>query len=110
MADEGLYFWFEHEAAPGDDTLGGHVLVIADHEQAFADGGIVRFHRSDVTERSDSIQQWSASRRMQTSRLQRASWDYRSRGLRPAAAEALAGDAPVTEDIDTSGPYGWPDR
>lgn len=110
LADEGLYFWFEHEGAPGDDTLGGHVLVIADHEQAFADGGIVRFHRSDVTERSDSIQQWSASRRMQTSRLQRASWDYRSRGLRPAAAEALAGDAPVTEDIDTSGPYGWPDR
>ena len=34
MAEEGLFCWFEHEAAEGD-ALGLHTLVIADHNGSF---------------------------------------------------------------------------
>src|SRR5690606_13904048 len=77
---------------------------------AFADLGQVRYHRSDATERDDSIQQFVAIRRWQTGRLQRASWDYR--GLDTRSTE-VDGDAPATvvaTDADTAGPYAWPDR
>ena len=33
---------------------------LADHNDAFADLGAVRFHRSDATDRDDSIQQFAA--------------------------------------------------
>ncbi|WP_058834872.1 type VI secretion system Vgr family protein [Luteimonas abyssi] len=109
LADEGLFYWFEHSGAAGDDALGTHTLVIADHNGAAADLGSVRYHRADATERDDSLQQWSPARRLHTGRIQRASWDYRSLGLRPASAEAdVPGDV-IAEDIDTAGPYAWVD-
>src|SRR5690606_16584541 len=67
------------------------------------------FHRADATEREDAIQQWSPVWRWQAGRLSRASWDYRSLGLRPASAEGeIHGDV-VPEDEDTAGPYAWID-
>src|SRR5690554_5168507 len=109
LADEGIYYWFEHEGAADDEGLGSHTLVLCDHVDAFADAGAVRYHRSDATERSDSIQQWRRVRRWQTGRLERASWDYRSLGLRPASADGeMHGDV-VPVDADTAGPYGWAD-
>ncbi|MGH8073538.1 MAG: type VI secretion system Vgr family protein, partial [Lysobacter sp.] len=110
LADEGLFYWFEHSGDASGDNLGSHTLVLADHNDAFADLGQVRFHRSDATERDDSIHQFAATRRWQTGRLQRASWDYR--GLDTRSAE-VDGDAPATvvaTDADTAGPYAWPDR
>src|SRR5690606_26817612 len=98
LADEGIFYWFEHEGAKDDDTLGRHVMVLADHVDACADAGAVRFHRADVTEREDAIQQWSPVRRWQTGRLARASWDYRSLGLRPASAEGDVHGDVVPED------------
>ncbi|GAB3052377.1 type VI secretion system Vgr family protein [Stenotrophomonas tumulicola] len=109
LAEEGIWFWFEHAGDTESDTFGAHTLVLADHMQAAGDAGTVRFHRGDATEREDSLQQWSVSRRARTSRLNRASWDYRSLDLRAVSAQA---DAPqfTAEDADTSGPYGWVDR
>lgn len=109
LADEGIFYWFEHEGAKDDDTLGRHVMVLADHVDACADAGAVRFHRADATEREDAIQQWSPVRRWQTGRLARASWDYRSLGLRPASAEGDVHGDVVPEDEDIAGPYAWID-
>ncbi|WP_036212016.1 type VI secretion system Vgr family protein, partial [Novilysobacter arseniciresistens] len=110
LADEGLFYWVEHEGAPGDDSLGAHTVVIADHNDAFADLGAVRFHRSDVTERDDGIRHWSAAHRWQTGRLKRASWDYRRLDTRDAELDGDAHGAVVAEDSDIAGPYAWPDR
>ncbi|QCU72614.1 type VI secretion system tip protein VgrG [Luteimonas yindakuii] len=110
LADEGLFYWFEHAGAPGSDTLGRHTLVIADHNEACTGLGSVRYHRADATERGDSVQAWSPARRLHAARIARASWDYRSLGMRPATAEddAAFGDA-FAEDLDTAGPYAWCD-
>ncbi|MEN1943495.1 type VI secretion system Vgr family protein [Luteimonas sp. MJ293] len=109
LADEGIFYWFEHAGAADDATLGSHTLVLSDHAEAYADGGAVRFHRADATERADSIQQWSQTRRLQTGRLERASWDYRSRGMRPASADGQAHGSVMPVDQDTAGPYAWVD-
>ncbi|RNF82390.1 type VI secretion system Vgr family protein [Montanilutibacter psychrotolerans] len=109
LAEEGIGYWFEHRGDTGGESLGTHTLVLADHNDAFVDAGAVRFHRSDATERSDSIQHWSSTRRWQTTRLQRASWDYRSRGLRPSEAEGTQHGGVAIADVDTAGPYAWPD-
>ena len=109
LADEGVYYWFEHAGAADDESLGCHTLVLCDHVDAFADAGRVRYHRNDVTEREDGIQQWQRVRRWQTGRLERASWDYRSLGTRPASAGGgVRGDV-VPVDTDTAGPYAWVD-
>jgi type VI secretion system secreted protein VgrG len=110
LADEGLFYWVEHDGAPGDDSLGAHTVVIADHNDAFADAGAVRFHRSDVTERDDSIQHWSAAHRWQTGRLKRASWDYRRLDARDTELDGDASAALAAEDSDIAGQYAWPDR
>jgi len=109
LADEGLFYWFEHAGDTSSTSLGSHTLVLADHNDAFADLGAVRFHRSDATEREDSVQHFAATRRWQTGRLQRATWDYRRLDTR---ATDVDGDAPanvVAVDADTAGPYAWPD-
>ena len=107
LAEEGIFYWFEHAGAAGDETLGSHTLVLCNHGEAFAQGGAVRYHRADATEREDGIQRWSRARRWQTGKLARTSWDYRSLGLRPAAAEGEVHGDVVPEDNDTAGPYGW---
>ncbi|MGH8086166.1 MAG: type VI secretion system Vgr family protein [Lysobacter sp.] len=110
LADEGLFYWFEHSGDASGDSLGSHTLVLADHNDAFADLGAVRFHRSDATERDDSVQQFAARRRWQTGRLQRASWDYRQLDARATEVDIDAPGAVIATDADTAGPYAWPDR
>ena len=109
LAEEGIGYWFEHEGDPSGEALGKHTLVLADHGDAFADRGRVRYHRSDATEAQDSIQVWRGTRRAQAARLSRASWDYRSLGMRPASAEGEDVSGMGVEDDDTAGPYAWHD-
>jgi len=106
LAEEGLFYWVEHEAD-------GHTLVIADHNGAFKPGAqaSVRFARADVTETEDSIQQWSQRKRWQTNAVRMASWDYRSAQARPVAAQADAGGAQGMElaSNDYPGQYAYED-
>lgn len=126
LAEEGIHYHVEHsdeagQARPGADETGGetaadesslgrHTLVLADHNDAFADLGSIRFHRKDVTEPGDSVQQWSSARRWQTARLQRGSWDYRSLDLRPVEALGTGYGEVAPQDQDIAGPYAYPDR
>ena len=47
LAEEGLFYWFEHHGDATGDGFGSHTLVIADHNGAFAPNAQhpVRFHR-----------------------------------------------------------------
>ncbi|MGS0641811.1 type VI secretion system Vgr family protein [Xanthomonas oryzae pv. oryzicola] len=109
LAEEGIAYWFEHTGAADSDTRGTHTLVLSDHNAAFADLGTVRYHRHDATEQQDSVQQWVQAYRWRATSLSRASWDYRSRSLRPAGADATPLGDIGAEDVDTAGPYGWQD-
>ncbi|WP_234419368.1 contractile injection system protein, VgrG/Pvc8 family, partial [Xanthomonas fragariae] len=61
LAEEGIYVWFAHAGDAGSERLGSHTLVLSDHNHAFAELGTVRYHRTDVTEQQDSVQQWVRS-------------------------------------------------
>lgn len=87
LAEEGLFYWVEHEA--GEDGPGAHTVVIADHNGAFEAGpqDSVKFQRADATETEDSIQQWRQSRAWRTNAVRLASWDYRAMQSRKASAQ-----------------------
>ncbi|CAB5511371.1 hypothetical protein LMG26857_00658 [Achromobacter anxifer] len=113
LAEEGLFYWAEHEAGEGEGG-GSHTLVIADHNDAFQPGSqaSVRFARADVTETEDSVQQWSRRARWQTNAVRMASWDYRGVQARPVAAQADGGGAKDAMDLvvnDYPGQYAYED-
>ncbi|NMF91362.1 type VI secretion system Vgr family protein, partial [Aromatoleum petrolei] len=109
LAEEGLFYWFEHQADSGP-ALGTHTLVIADHNAAFRDSPQprVRFTQAGATLAADSIDRWSATARLDTASTRAASWDYRSLATRPQAVDsAHHGAAPATAATDDPGPYAW---
>ena len=110
LAEEGIYYWFEHEGEAGDADFGKHTLVLADHSHDTRELGGVRFHRRDESERSDAVQHWDVARRWRASRVERATWDYRTLERRQSSAEASQGEDFGIVDRDTSGPYGWQDN
>ncbi|MEG1681521.1 MAG: type VI secretion system Vgr family protein, partial [Stenotrophomonas sp.] len=110
LAEEGIFYWFEHEGDADASAFGKHTLVLADHSHDVADLGSVRFHRNDESERSDTIQQWQERRSWCTPKVERATWDYRSLERRQASAQAEQGSDLGIIDQDTSGPYGWQDN
>ncbi|MFX5956581.1 contractile injection system protein, VgrG/Pvc8 family, partial [Acinetobacter baumannii] len=59
LAEEGLFYYFEHEAADGD-ALGLHRMVIADRNDVFKDNpqASIRFGRADATAAEDVITEW----------------------------------------------------
>ncbi|MGE8589236.1 MAG: type VI secretion system Vgr family protein, partial [Alcaligenes sp.] len=75
LAEEGLFYWVEHEA--GDGEPGTHTVVIADHNGAFKSGpqSSVKFQRADATETEDTIQAWRKRRAWRTNAVRIASWD-----------------------------------
>ncbi len=110
LAEEGIYYWFEHAGEPGGADFGTHTLVLADHSNDTTELGRVRFHRRDESERSDSVQQWSTAHRWRPGKVERTTWDYRTLELRQASAEAGQGNDLGIVDRDTCGPYGWQDN
>lgn len=113
LAEEGLFYWVEHQAGQGD-TPGSHTVVIADYNDAFAEGAqaSVRFHRADVTETEDTIQQWSKRSRWQTNGVRIASWDYRGVQARPISAQDGTRTLPnnmALLDSDYPGQYAYED-
>ena len=109
LAEEGIGYRFEHEADASADTFGTHTLVLSDHNEAFADLGVARYHRRDATEAEDSIQVVRSRRLAQTARLSRASWDHRTLGMRPASIDGIDVSGLAVQDDDTAGPYAWHD-
>ncbi len=117
LAEEGIYYWFEHHAGEGGGSgsdLGKHTLVLADAATAHKPGvqPTIAFQRADVTEPQDTLQHWHARTRLQTSQLGRSSWDYRSVDARPLQASALHVGSAVQPLAwtDDSGVYGWATR
>ncbi|CAH0350696.1 type VI secretion system Vgr family protein [Aquabacterium sp. CECT 9606] len=96
LADNGLFCWWEHTGNPGDPaTLGSHTLVIADHNGALKPNAqpSIRFTQAGTVMKEDSITQWHGHRRVGTSSLSLASWDYRSVDNHHASAQVDAGHA-----------------
>jgi len=87
LAEEGLFYWVEHEA--GESEPGTHTVVIADHNGAFETGPqeSVKFQRADATETEDTIQTWRQSRTWRTNAVRLATWDYRAMQARKVSAQ-----------------------
>lgn len=90
MSEEGLFYFFEHVAAPDGDSLGSHTLVIADHNAAFAPNAqaAVRFTQPGAVMREDSVDRWRTESRLQTNEVALGSWDYRTRQRRDVSASS----------------------
>ncbi|WP_374600178.1 type VI secretion system Vgr family protein [Niveibacterium sp.] len=71
LAEEGLFYWFEHAAD-------SHTLVIADHNGAFKQVPPMRFHRADATEVADTVQSLQRSSRVMPDTVRIVTWDYRA--------------------------------
>ncbi|QOF78335.1 type VI secretion system Vgr family protein [Variovorax sp. 38R] len=108
LAEEGLYYWFEHVTGK-EGALGNHTLVIADHAGAFRANtqATIRFHRADASEREDTIQQWRGHRQLQTNSLAQHSWDYKSVSARPVQQQSRAAGQRTLHWSDDPGAYGW---
>lgn len=113
LAQEGLFYYFEHEAGEGE-ALGVHRMVIADRNAAFADNPqpVIRFGRADATASEDAITVWQAQRQWQTNAIEVASWDYRSASLRCATVATHhdnGENATALVDADYVGQYAFAD-
>ena len=95
-AEEGLFTWFEHQGDAHDlRTLGTHTLVIADHNGAFAPNTQprIRYTQPGSVLKEDSITRWHGHRRVASSSVQTASWDYRAVNSHSASMDADADHA-----------------
>jgi len=110
LAEEGIAYHFEHQGDEQAPNLGSHTLVLTDSNTKLAPNAPVtlRFHRSDVTEAEDSVQQWAHVQRWRGGQVQRQSWDYRSHSMLSGHAQGNTGIRGCV-DHDTVGPYAWTD-
>lgn len=113
MHEEGLFYFFEHEAATGNRDFGSHTLVIADHNGAFKANAQakVRFTQPGAVMREDSMDRWRTVQRAVVATASMRSWDYRSRSSRPVSASTYERGA-SQEMIchDTPGAYAYETR
>ncbi|MDQ2989413.1 MAG: type VI secretion system tip protein VgrG, partial [Pseudomonadota bacterium] len=112
MHDEGLFHFFEHRGDPGSPGLGRHELIIADHSGAFQANAqaTVRFTQPGAVMKEDSIDRWRSEAKLQTNAVEIASWDYRTRGLRPALAATNDAGAITLTSRDMPGAYAYATR
>ncbi|PFH26445.1 type VI secretion system Vgr family protein [Burkholderia sp. JKS000303] len=107
-AEEGIFYWFEHEGDAQSANLGKHTLVLADTNQHFApaDAEIVGFHQTSDGDPRGGIRHFLNARRWRIGSVARASWDHRSLSTRPSGMRASGAVAPG-EDRDVAGPYAF---
>lgn len=106
--EEGLFCWVEHQGAPCNAGLGGHTLVIGDHNHAFASPlhAPIEFSRAGVMVH-DTLDSWSIRHREQAGAVELLSWDYRSLFARPVSATDGSNRLTVREAL---GQYAWTTR
>jgi type VI secretion system secreted protein VgrG len=77
LREEGISYYFDFNH--GGEEIGLHTLVLFDagSELSAAPHHAIRFHRADAIEDEDSITDWRATRHIQSSGVQLASFDYK---------------------------------
>jgi len=117
LAEEGLSFRFEHDqstSAGEDATHARHQLVIFDREAELPvlTQAEVRFHRTNATEASDTLQVWQEARSVQPNSVSVAGWDYKTLVATGAQADSSLdnGELPPLEIHDASRPYRFTDQ
>lgn len=110
LAEEGLFYWFEHQADDAD-TLGQHTLVIADHNGCFQPNvqPAVRFTQSDAASfKEDSLTQFNEARGVASTELAMGSWDHSS--VQQMSAQAGAASEGIDLTLrDQPGAYAYED-
>ena len=87
-------------------------MVIANHNGSFTPNvqAHVRFTQSSAVMKEDGIDRWRSTLQQRSSGVALGSWDYRSRGTRPAdASDAVSGDAELIYR-DFPGAYAYQSR
>lgn len=112
LAEEGLFFWFEHAGDASSAPFGTHTLVIADHNGACPANAQPRvpYRRTDATESQDTVQRIGERRNLATNRIELSTWDYRTLATLPVSASSAGaeGEIPLTA-IDHPGQYTYAD-
>ena len=117
LTAEGLSYRFEHDqtAVAGDNaTHARHKWIVFDRhaERPDCSQAVIRFHRADVTETTDSIQQFHETRQVLTNKISLSGWDYKQlTAPDDDAASALDnGELPSLESYDGSAAYPFEDH
>ena len=107
LAEEGLFYWFEHTGDAASAMLGNHRLVVADSNSAFAPNQQthIRFHRAAAVEQTDAVTGWQAARRIATNAMAVASWNERQVSVmtHQQSSSHANGDVPELLAMDHSG-------
>jgi type VI secretion system secreted protein VgrG len=88
MNEEGLFYFFEHTGDAESASLGGHMMVIADHNGSFKPNSQanIAFTQSSAVMKQDGLDRWRTEMRGQTNAIELSSWDYRSLSQRPVSS------------------------
>ncbi|HEY8100066.1 MAG TPA: type VI secretion system tip protein TssI/VgrG [Burkholderiaceae bacterium] len=107
LAEEGLFYWFEHTGDTHGEALGTHTLVISDNNTAFTPNAQseIRFHRAASVEKSDSITSWHATRQLVTNSIAVASWNESQVNVISSQLDSShnSGDVPTLLSTDFPG-------
>ena len=113
MADEGLFYYFEHAGDASSASLGSHTMVIADHNGSFKPNAQreIRFTQPGAVMKEDSIDRWRNELRCLTNAVELRSWDYRSNSDRPVSSASAAIDNGMQlSSRDAPGAYAYQSR
>jgi type VI secretion system VgrG family protein len=112
MREEGLFYYFEHSGDAASPGLGGHTMVIADHNGSFQPNAqaSVRFTQPGAVMREDAIDRWRCELRWTAGGIGLASWDYRSNSTRPVSAASANADPAAPPTRDAPGAYAYASR
>ena len=112
MREEGLFYYFEHSGDAASPGLGGHTMVIADHNGSFQPNAqaTVRFTQPGAVMKEDALDRWRSALRWIAGGVELASWDYRSRDTRPVSAASVGADPGAPFTRDAPGAYAYTSR
>ncbi|WP_254504554.1 type VI secretion system Vgr family protein, partial [Duganella vulcania] len=104
MREEGLFYYFEHSGDAASPGLGGHTMVIADHNGSFQPNAqaTVRFTQPGAVMKEDVIDRWRSALRWTAGGVELASWDYRGNGTRPVAIRCVRCSASASISFGTT--------